>query len=65
MGIYELVVMNEQLREMIVAEASLDDFREACRRHGMTTLRECGMEAIHSGATTVEEVIKATMLEDA
>ena len=65
MGIYELVVMNEQLREMIVAEASLDDFREACRRHGMTTLRECGMEAIHSGMTTVEEVIKATMLEDA
>jgi len=63
MGLYELIVMNETLREMIVAEASLDDFRDACKKHGMQTLRECGLEAIQAGMTTVEEVIKATMLE--
>jgi len=63
MGLYELIVMNEILREMIVAEASLDDFRDACKKHGMQTLRECGLEAIQAGMTTVEEVIKATMLE--
>jgi type IV pilus assembly protein PilB len=64
MGIYELVIMNDSLREMIIAEASLDDFREACRKYGMQTLRESGMEAIHGGLTTIEEVLKATMLDD-
>ena len=44
MGIYELLVMNDTLREMVVAEASLDDFRNACRKFGMRTLREVGHE---------------------
>ncbi len=43
MGIYELPVMNDTLREMVVAEASLDEFRNACRKFGMRTLREAGM----------------------
>ena len=49
MGIYELLVMNDTLREMVVAEASLDDFRNACRKFGMRTLRETGMGMIHNG----------------
>jgi type IV pilus assembly protein PilB len=65
MGIYELLVMNEELREMIVSEASLDAFREACRKYGMRTLRESGLMAIHSGQTSIEEVIRETMLDEA
>jgi type IV pilus assembly protein PilB len=65
MGIYELLVMNEELREMIVSEASLDSFREACRKFGMRTLRESGLMAIHSGQTSIEEVVRETMLDDA
>ena len=65
MGIYELLVMNEELRELIVSEASLDAFREACRRHGMRTLRESGLIAIHAGQTSIEEVVRETMLDDA
>ena len=34
---------------MIVAEASLDEFRDACRKYGMRTLREAGLMAIHAG----------------
>ena len=49
MGIYELLVMNDTLREMVVAEASLDEFRNACRKFGMRTLRESGLKAIHDG----------------
>ncbi|RUL82042.1 GspE/PulE family protein [Tautonia sociabilis] len=64
MGLYELVVMNDTLRDMIIREASLDDFREACRKHGMQTLRESGLEAIDNGLTTIEEVLKATITED-
>ena len=65
MGIYELLVMNEELREMIVSEASLDAFREACRKFGMRTLRESGLMAIHAGQTSIEEVVRETMLDDA
>ncbi len=64
MGIYELLMMNDKLREMVVAEASLDDFRNECRRHGMRTLRQSGLEAIHSGLTSVEEVIRETMIDE-
>ncbi|HMB07738.1 MAG TPA: ATPase, T2SS/T4P/T4SS family, partial [Isosphaeraceae bacterium] len=53
MGIYELLIMNEKLREMVVAEASLDDFRNECRRQGMQSLRESGLLAIHSGLTSI------------
>ena len=55
MGIYELLVMNETLRDMVVAEASLDDFRNACRKFGMRTLREAGLRR-STTATSIEEV---------
>ncbi len=64
MGIYELLLMNDVLREMIVAEVSLDDFRNACRKFGMRTLRESGLEAIHGGLTSVEEVMRETMIDE-
>jgi type IV pilus assembly protein PilB len=63
-GIYELLVMNDTLREMVVAEASLDDFRTACRKFGMRTLREVGMNYIHDGLTSIEEILRETMLDD-
>ncbi|MGO9597597.1 MAG: GspE/PulE family protein [Isosphaeraceae bacterium] len=63
MGIYELVVMNDTLRDMIVAEVSLDDLREACRKFGMRTLRESGLLAIHNGQTSIEEIVRETMTE--
>jgi type IV pilus assembly protein PilB len=63
-GIYELLVMNDDLREMVIAEASLDDFRNACRKYGMRTLRETGMNMIHSGISSIEEVLRETMMDD-
>jgi type IV pilus assembly protein PilB len=64
MGLYELLVMNEQLRELIMAETSLDEFRVACRKYGMQTLRESGLEAIHGGQTTIEEVVRETITDE-
>jgi type IV pilus assembly protein PilB len=63
-GIYELLIMNEKLREMVVAEASLDDFRNECRRQGMRSLRESGLLAIHSGLTSIEEVLRETIIDE-
>jgi type IV pilus assembly protein PilB len=65
MGIYELLLMTDDLRELIVNEASLDVFRDACRKSGMRTLRETGLKAIHEGQTTIEEVVRETLLDDA
>ena len=64
MGIYELLLMNDTLRDMIVAETSLDEFRAACRKFGMRTLRETGMKQIHEGLTTIEEIVRETVLEE-
>jgi type IV pilus assembly protein PilB len=64
MGIFELVVMNDDLRDMITGGASTDQLRNACRKHGMVTLRDSGLRAIFSGKTTIEEVVRETVLEE-
>jgi type IV pilus assembly protein PilB len=63
-GIFELLEMNDELRDMITANASTDQLRAACRKQGMTTLRESGLKAIFSGVTTIEEVVHSTVLEE-
>ncbi len=63
MGLYELLIMNETLREMVVSETSLDEFRNACRKFGMRTLRESGLKAIHEGQTSIQEVIRETIID--
>src|SRR5262249_35581396 len=61
MGIFEMVVMNDELRDHISAGASTDQLRSACRRSGMMTLRESGMRAIFNGTTTIEEIVRETV----
>ena len=65
MGIFELLIMNDALRELVIAETSLDEFRDACRKSGMRTLRESGLQAIHAGLTTIEDVVRETVVEEA
>lgn len=62
-GLFELMIMNDDLRDMIVRNASTDELRVAARSNGMITLRDAGMDAIFSGMTTAEEVIRETILE--
>jgi type IV pilus assembly protein PilB len=64
MGIFELVVMNDDLRDLITGGASTDQLRNACRKHGMVTLRDSGLRAIFSGKTTIEEVVRETILDE-
>jgi type IV pilus assembly protein PilB len=63
MGLFELMVMNDDLRDMIVRNASTDELREASRGYGMVTLREAGMDAVYAGTTTVDEIIRETIVE--
>ncbi len=62
-GLYELLIMNDELRDLVMRNASTEDLREAARRGGMVTLRDSGMESIFAGATTAEEVIRETIMD--
>jgi type IV pilus assembly protein PilB len=63
LGLYELLSVNDELRDLIVQGASSEVLREAARRNGMIALRDAGLLRMFEGATTVEEVIRETILE--
>jgi type IV pilus assembly protein PilB len=62
-GLFELLILNDDIRDMIIRNASTDELREKARSYGMVTLREVGMDAVYAGTTTAEEVIRETILE--
>ncbi len=62
-GLFELMVMNDEIRDMIMRNASTDEIRERARNYGMVALRDAGMEAAFAGTTTVEEVVRETIQE--
>ena len=63
LGLYEFLVMTDQLRDMVIRNASTEELREAARKAGMVTLRDSGMRGIFDGATTAEEVVRETILD--
>lgn len=64
MGIFELIIVNDEIRDLISSGASTDQLRNACRKQGMVTLRQAGLKAIFDGRTSIEEVVRETVLED-
>lgn len=64
MGIFELINMNDEIRDLVSAGVSTDELRRACIKHGMVPLRDAGLDAIYQGQTTIEEVVRETVLED-
>ncbi len=60
-GLYEIFVVNDEVREMIYSKIPLADLRARARELGMRTLREDGLRKVVSGITTLEEVLSATM----
>jgi type IV pilus assembly protein PilB len=62
-GLFELMVMNNDLREMIIRSATTDELREAARRYGMVSLRDAGLQYVYQGKTTIEEVVRETIVE--
>ena len=65
MGLYEIMRMDDEIREDIMNQASTNILREKAIRKGMHTLREAGILAVYDGQTTIEEVVKETMMEEA
>ena len=63
-GLYEVFMVNEECRDLIFDNAPVADIREAARRGGMRTLREDALRKAAAGTTTIEEVIRVTVLDD-
>ena len=59
-AICELLVVNQEIRDLIFAGAPHSEIREKAREHGMRTVREDGLQAIYNGETTVDEVVRYT-----
>ncbi|MFQ3548589.1 MAG: ATPase, T2SS/T4P/T4SS family [Armatimonadota bacterium] len=57
-GIYELMKINDEIRELVVRRAPLADIREAAKANGMSELREDGLQKVLEGVTTPEEVMR-------
>jgi type IV pilus assembly protein PilB len=63
-GLYELLVMNDDIRDMVSRGASTDQIRVYTRKHGVEGLRDSGLAALWAGIATLDEVVRETVLED-
>jgi type IV pilus assembly protein PilB len=60
-GIYELMALNDEIRDLVLKRAATGEIREAALKAGMKTLRESGVRKIMTGVTSIEEVLGETM----
>lgn len=59
-GIFELLVVDDDIRKLILKNADSNQIRNAAKQHGMRTLLEDGAEKIKAGVTTLSEVLRVT-----
>ena len=59
-GLYEMLLLDDFLRDAVARNPNVTEFRRTCTERGMVTLREDGFKKIADGVTTVEEVLRVT-----
>ena len=64
MGIYELLILNEALRPLILSRAAASTIAQKAMEQGMRTLRTDGWNKVKAGLTTIEEVLRVTQTEE-
>ena len=62
-ALFEIMVFNDELRELVMEQASTNLLRNAAQKAGMKLLRDNGLAAIYDGVTTIDEVVKETISE--
>ena len=63
-ALFEIMVLDDELKELIMQHASTNVLRNEARKRGMRTLRESGLLAIYDGISSIEEVVKETITEE-
>jgi len=64
MAIFEIMLLDDEIRQLIMNRSSTSVLREAARKRGMRSLRESGLLAVYDGQTTIEEIAAQTMVEE-
>jgi type IV pilus assembly protein PilB len=62
-GLFELMIMNDELRELVMQNVTVDEMRRVAARHGMIPLRDYGLKFVFEGVTTAEEVVRETIVD--
>ncbi|MEX0775608.1 MAG: ATPase, T2SS/T4P/T4SS family [Phycisphaeraceae bacterium] len=64
LGIFEIMVLDDDMRELVMRNASTQVLRAEALKRGMRTLRQSGLLSIFDGITTIDEVVRETLVED-
>ena len=64
LAIFEIMEFDDAVRELVLSQASTAVLRVEAQKRGMRSLRECGLLAIYDGQTTIDEVVRETMIDD-
>jgi type IV pilus assembly protein PilB len=60
-GIFEIMVMNDELRSLFLAAAPLNELRDAAEREGMRSLKDAAVRKVIKGVTSLEEALEVAM----
>ena len=63
-GIFEIMVFNDEIRDLVMNQASTAILRSAGQKAGMKLLRDNGLKTIYDGITTIDEIVKETIMEE-
>ncbi len=63
MALFEIMIVNDEIRELIMQRASTDAVRALANKFGMRSLRQSGLFALYEGQTTIDEVVRETLSE--
>src|SRR5207249_6429292 len=64
LGIYEMMLLDDDMRDLIIKHASTQILRAEAKKRGMRTLRQSGLLAIYDGITSIEEVVRELIMEE-
>ncbi len=62
MGIFEVLRVDAGIKRSILSGSSSNELRDAARSSGMRSLRDSGLGAVLEGVTTIEEVLRETIV---
>jgi type II secretory ATPase GspE/PulE/Tfp pilus assembly ATPase PilB-like protein len=60
LGIYELMVMDDAMRDIVTRNPDVNQLRKLARERGLVTLRQDGLDKVVKGMTTVDEIMRVT-----
>jgi type II secretory ATPase GspE/PulE/Tfp pilus assembly ATPase PilB-like protein len=63
-GLFELMLVSDPIRDLIVRRSSANEIKAQALREGMRTLRDDGLEKVVSGISTIDEILRVVYVQD-